>query len=423
MIPRLRSGQALRLRAVALRGDRELRTTIAFVSVALLLAVAVWATAPRRDTPANLADRGMRFFPGFTDPQSAASLEVVEFNQTAFAAQPLKVVNQDGRWTMPSHYGYPADGSEKLATTASALIALTKDDVASGNAADHERCGVIDPLDETIATAKGRGTRVTVRGAGETVLADIIIGAPVEGRDQMRYVRVPGQTRTYVSRVGALSLSTKVDDWIERDLLRVDRDDIDGIAVQHFVVGAGRDNVSDGERLLLSRQRPDAWMLTGAAPGQRLNTFPMNLLVTTLDELAIMDVRPKPLGLAAALAGTGAARMSSADAADLETKGFLTTRDGGLVPVGGEVFVRTVGGIAFQLRFGDAVRGGDTAAEDRYLMISAGFTPATPGQTATKEIEARLALLRARYAPWYFVVSEESYKRIVVGRKDLLQAS
>jgi hypothetical protein len=149
----------------------------------------------------------------------------------------------------------------------------------------------------------------------------------------------------------------------------------------------------------------------------------MNLLVTTLDQLAIMDVRPKPPGLAAALAGTGAARMSSADAADLETKGFLTTRDGGLVPVGGEVFVRTDSGIAFQLRFGDVVRGTDTAAEDRYLMISAGFTPAAPGQAPTKDVDARLALLRARYAPWYFVVSEESYKRIVLSRKDLIQAS
>ena len=405
------------------RLDSESRTTAAFVGVALVLAVAAWATSPRLATPDNLADRGIRFFPGFTDPQSAASLEVFEFNQAAFAPQPLKIVNQDGRWTIPSHYGYQADGSEKLATIAAALIALTRDDIASENVVDHERCGVIDPLDETIATSKGRGTRVMVRGRDESVLADIIIGAPVEGRDQMRYVRVPGQIRTYVSRVGPLSLSTKVDDWIERDLLQVNRDDIDGIAIQHFFVSTGRDNVSDGERLLLQRQRPDVWALAGIAPGQRLNTFPTNLLVTTLDELAIADVRPKPPGLAAALAGTGAARMSSADAADLETKGFLTTRDGGLVPVGGEVFVRTDSGVAFQLRFGDIAHGVEAVAEDRYLMISAGFTPTAPGQMPSKEVETRLALLRARFAPWYFVVSEESYKRIVLSRNDLLQPS
>ena len=398
----------------------ENRTTLAFVGVAVLLTIATWATGPRVDTPASLLDRGATFFPGFTDPARAASIEVFEFDEPTFVARPLKVVNQNGSWTIPSHYDYPADGSEKLATTAAALIALTKDDVASENAADHERCGVIDPLDETVATSKGRGTRIVVRGPDESVLADIIIGAPVEGRDQMRYVRVPGQTRTYVARVGALSVSANVDDWIERDLLQVDRDDIDGIAIQHYVVGAGRDNVADGERLLLRRQNRDVWTLAGIAAGERINTFPMNLLVTTLDDLAIADVRPKPPALAAALAGTGGARMSAADAADLETKGYLTTSDGGLVPVGGEVFVRTGSGIGFQLRFGDIVHGADTAAEDRYLMISAGFTPAAPGETPTKEVEARLALLRARFAAWYYIVSGESYRRILLGRTDLL---
>ena len=82
--------------------------------------------------------------------------------------------------------------------------------------------------------------------------------------------------------------------------------------------------------------------------------------------------------------------------------------------------MRTDSGIGFQLRFGDIVHGADTAAEDRYLMISAGFTPAAPGEAQTKEIESRLALLRARFAPWYYIVSGESYRRIVLGRKDLI---
>ena len=73
MTPRLRSGQA------------ENRATLAFVAVALVLALAAWATAPRVDTPASLLDRGDAFFPGFTDPASAASLEVLEFNDTTFS--------------------------------------------------------------------------------------------------------------------------------------------------------------------------------------------------------------------------------------------------------------------------------------------------------------------------------------------------
>jgi hypothetical protein len=400
---------------------KENRTTLAFIGTALVLVVAAWATTPRGGTPASLLDRGTRFFPGFTDPESAASIEVVEFDEATFVARPLKVTNQNGRWTIPSHYDYPADGAGKLSSTAAALIALTKDDVASENAVDHERCGVVDPLDETLASSKGRGTRVVVRGADEGVLADIIIGAPVQGRDRMRYVRVPGQTRTYVSRVGELSVSTKVDDWIERDLLQVDRDDIDGIAIQHYVVGAGRDNVADGDRVLLRRQGRDVWALAGIAPAERINSFRMNLLVTTLDELTIADVRAKPPVLAAAMGGTGSPRITSAEAADLEARGFLTTREGGLVPVGGEVIVRTDSGITFQLAFGDIAHDAGPATEDRYLMISVGFSPTAPGETPNREIQARLALLRARFAPWYFIVSEESVTRIRLARKDLVE--
>ena len=399
--------------------EKENRTTLTFVGAALVLVVAAWATGPG-GAPASGGDRGSRFFPAFTDPQSAASIEVIEFDAATFVARPLKVTNQNGRWTIPSHYGYPADGSERLSTTAAAIVALTKDDVASENAADQERCGVLDPLDETLATSQGRGTRVMVRGPDEGVLADIIIGVPVQGRDQMRYVRVPGQTRTYVARVGALSVSTRVEDWIEPDLLQVGRDEVDGIAIQHFVVGAGRDNVADGERLLLRRtDNRDVWTFAGGAAAGRVNTFAMNLLVTTIDDLAIADVRPKPPALAEALGG-GVARLTNADAADLETRGFLTARDGGLVPVGGDVLVHTVTGITFQLRFGDIVHDGTAAeGEPRYLMISVGFSPATPGAAPSGEVQERLALLRARFAPWYYIVSGESYRRIMLARKDL----
>jgi hypothetical protein len=207
---------------------------------------------------------------------------------------------------------------------------------------------------------------------------------------------------------------------MEPDLLQVGRDEVDGIAIQHFVVGAGRDNVADGERLLLRRtDNRDVWTFAGGAAAGRVNTFAMNLLVTTIDDLAIADVRPKPPALAEALGG-GVARLTNADAADLETRGFLTTRDGGLVPVGGDVLVHTVTGITFQLRFGDIVHDGTAAeGEPRYLMISVGFSPATPGAAPSGEVQERLALLRARFAPWYYIVSGESYRRIMLARKDL----
>jgi hypothetical protein len=65
------------------------------------------------------------------------------------------VTFENGRWTIPSHHGYPADGKDRLAKTAAGLIGLTKDDFRTDNVADHEACGVIDPLDNTVQTLKG----------------------------------------------------------------------------------------------------------------------------------------------------------------------------------------------------------------------------------------------------------------------------
>lgn len=405
----------------------ETGKTAALVGLAGLLLVAVWATSPRTAVPSSLQERGTRFFPGVTDLNAAASLEVVDFDDTTLAARPFKVLNRDGRWTIPSHYDYPADGASRLSSIAAAVIALTKDDVASDNVGDHEKCGVLDPLDGTAVTPRGRGTRVTILGGNDNVLADIILGATVEGREQLRYVRLPEQNRTYVARVDALQMSTTFEDWIERDLLLVDRDDLEAIAIRSYAFDGRRDNVADAETLVLRRTGSDVWTLNGIGARERIDTFRVNLLVTSLDSLVIADVRPKPAGLVAALSATGAGRISAADAADLESRGFYTTSNRELLSTGGELLVRTDRGIVFQLRFGDVLADAErvtgekqTGGERRYLMIAAGFDSTAAGAAPDASVHEQLALLRARFAPWYYIVSEDTFKNVRLRRDDLV---
>jgi hypothetical protein len=59
------------------------------------------------------SDHGV--FAAFTDPNAATSLEVIEFDEQALAARPFKVLQRDGRWTIPSHDNYPADAGTRLA--------------------------------------------------------------------------------------------------------------------------------------------------------------------------------------------------------------------------------------------------------------------------------------------------------------------
>jgi len=68
----------------------ETRKTITICGAALLVAVVAWATTPRARTPGVFSDRGQVFFPEFTDPNAAPSLEVVEFDETNGAPRALK---------------------------------------------------------------------------------------------------------------------------------------------------------------------------------------------------------------------------------------------------------------------------------------------------------------------------------------------
>jgi len=396
----------------------ESRKTATFAIVALVLSVGAWALSPRERSSADVNERGQPFFAELTDPNAAASLEVITYDAQASMPRPFKVQNRNGRWTIPSQYNYPADGGERLANIAAALIAMKKDDVASELPADQARCQVLDPLDETLPSTTGRGVRIIVNGVNDRTLADIIVGAEVEGRRSYRYARLPGSNRTYVARVEGLDVSTTFQDWIETNLLKVDRLEIDQLLIRNYSVSA-KNSIEGMEVVPLRKRAEDVWTIEGPDGSTATDTFTMNLLVTRLVDLAIQAVRPKPPSMTATLtAAPGSARVSRADVGDLAAKGFFFGEGGQPLSSYGEVLVHTSAGIFYALRFGnlaeESTATSDPAALGRYLFISVGLD-AKADKAATERADA----LRARFAPWYYVVSEDSVRKIRLRRNEL----
>jgi hypothetical protein len=448
----------------------ETRKTITYAGVALLLLLVAFVTTPRRATPEDFVDQGESFFPDFTDPNVATTLEVVEFDEETAAARPFKVTFRDGRWTIPSHHNYPADGKDRLAQTAAGVIAVTKEDFRSSNVADHEACGVIDPLDETVTTLKGRGKRVTVKDASDQVLADLIIGDKVEGRTGLRFVRVPDQKSVYVTSTD-LEISTKFADWIEPDLLQVASDDISDLTLKDYSIDERFRTVDQRDTLILTRKE-DEWVANRMSSSQEVDSVKMNDLLRAVDELSIVGVRPKPEGLSQDLKRSeGSVPISQANLRSLQSKGYYFTRDGNLLSNEGELEVVTSDGLRYVLRFGevlygtgDAITAGSESSEqeesgpgeNRYLFITAAFDesllpePAKPANTdflnkpeeelsdadkKNKELQEahdqweeqiaegqKLAEdLNARFADWYYVISADSFEKINLTRKDLVK--
>jgi hypothetical protein len=418
----------------------EVRRTIALASVALGLVAMVWATAPHVRPPGLFADRGEQFFPGFTDPGAASSLELVQFSEQSGNLEPLKIVNRNGIWTIPSHYGYPADARDRLAQLSAAIISLRKDDVRSESPADHERCGVIDPMDVDRPGSRGRGTRVTIRGENERLLADIIIGLPVEGHDGYRYVRLPGQRRTYLSRVGELPLSTAFGEWIDRDLLQVKSEDIDGIYIRRYSLDERTGRLGNRETTIMRKMADGTWSVDGIRSSEAVDAERVNRLIASLVGLRIASVLPKPRGVAASLGGGAAkARITASDRDDLARKGFYVTTDGEVVANEGEVVVHTANGVFYSLRFGEvaSVLSGITGAtaaptgresreqqgENRYFFVMAGFDTSGASTVADASAsESRAASLRTRFAPWYYIITSDEFAKIRARRSDIVKA-
>ncbi len=449
----------------------ELKKTTVFGGAALVLVVLALLTAPRRAVPDAFFDVGETFFPEFTDPETATSLEVVEFDEDTAAAAVFRVANRNGLWTIPSHHDYPADGEERLANTAAGVIAITQDDFRSDNGTDHESFGVIDPLDQSVSTLRGRGRRVTFKGASEQVLADLIIGNRVEGRPGYNFVRVPDQNRVYAARTD-INISTRFNDWIETNLLGVERDDVKRTVLNEYQIDERTGAVRRRGEFIVDWVEDYVWTANDVPAGMEVDYVQMNLLVGGIMGLEIVGVRPKPEGLSGNLRQAFQERtITNADLQTMQSRGFYPTQAGDMLSNEGELLVRTDEAVLYTLRFGEIVYGsgnavaiGDETSDDeeagvgenRYVLITAEFDPSglpEPPRPSNRDFEnkaegqwtdadrenkdradlyaqwerrtetgqRRAEELATRFAKWYYVISAGSYNRVHKTREDFLK--
>ncbi|MBX3438506.1 MAG: DUF4340 domain-containing protein [Planctomycetaceae bacterium] len=339
---------------------QESKRTLVYVATAVVM-VALAAGTHWAMQPAGLAefsDVGEPFFPDFSDPNAATGLRVAAFNKDTARVDVFNVDFKDGLWRIPSHHNYPADGEKRLAETASSIIGIKREALASTSADDFRRLGVLDPLDEKVTGTEGRGDRVTLF-AGDNILADYIIGKKVEGQTNLYHVRKPGENRTYRAELN-IDISTKFADWIEPGLLDVNRGDLREIVIDRYSVDEVRGEIVRGDVSVLSRDSSTApWALEGLPANEKVNTSGVNSVINALEDLKIVGVRAKPDGLIAALKGE---RDGLVDPRALAEKGFFLTEQG-FVSNEGEVHVATADGVRYVLQFGEVFTGSDVEIE------------------------------------------------------------
>lgn len=362
--------------------NQSMTRTLAFVATALI-STALAFTSNQLTKPARLPDGdefGKEFNPDFTDAGKARSMRVVSFDE-ATAASKMFTVQYDGGWKIPSYHNYPADGKDQLAKAAASVIGLKRGSLATRRKTDHERFGVIDPLDEENPATKGRGMRITITEK-ETALADFIVGNKVEGDEDKRYVRKFGEDKVY--KVSArFDVSTKFSDWAETDLLKVTGFDITRLRGSRPKINDA-DEYEGDDVVELTKEKPsDPWKLAGLdEAAEELKSDDINAMVTTLDDLRLVGVRPRPafdgrpllnadlkVDLPKELLSNPQVRSEIIKVlrADLGEKGFRVGQDEEgqtqIVSREGELTAGTKDGVVYKLTFGSVFSGTEQEIE------------------------------------------------------------
>ncbi|HEX3601034.1 MAG TPA: DUF4340 domain-containing protein [Lacipirellulaceae bacterium] len=363
--------------------------TVTFVLVGVVaIAIGIFSAPTAAEVDENSLV-GKDLSETFHDPEVAKRLRIVRFDEDTATLRQFEVAEKDGLWTIPSKDGYPADAAKQMAEAATSLMDRKILSVASKNAGDHEQYGVIDPLSPKLEPGqKGVGTRVTMSDAQNKPLVDLIVGKPVREREGQRYVREAGRDAVFVIEIDPAKLSTDFENWIEKDLLKLNAWDLQQVEVKDYsaelqrVVGPqGQTSIGVAwdprSEMTLAYSDADAkwtpakirkfdpkkgdngeYVDYKLGDDEELNTETLNSLKTALSDLKIVDVERKPQGLSQNLKA-GEEFLNNREALlDLRDKGFaaISMSEGApreIISSDGEVDATLKNGAEYVLRFGN----------------------------------------------------------------------
>lgn len=394
----------------------ETAKTLTFMAAGAVALLAAFAVIPSSNSLDPTEYVGLRI--NEFDVEKPKRLKIVKFDAETATPREFEVAEDNGLWTIPSKDGYPADATEQMAEAANCLIDREILRVASPSRSEHGALGVINPSDAKLSSeADGVGIRV-IMSDNEGVLTDMIVGKPVRDAEGQYHVRNSDQDIVYVVELDPSKLTTRFEDWIEDDLLKINPFDIRRIEVKDYTaelmgtaqgIGVKWDrraemaldyNNTDSKWSAASLKKFDkaqeSYVDYKLSDDEEISEETLNKLRDSLDDLLLVDVERKPEGLSADLkAGQDFVKDNEA-ALNLMERGFapIGSKDGDSVDIlstEGEVVASLQDGVEYVLRFGnlqmesdggenesatDPANGETKKSEDhinRYLFVMARF--------------------------------------------------
>jgi len=453
--------------------------TLIFAGIAVVVTILAVATYPRQARMAPKEDEGKVLFAEFTDPEQANRIAITHVTgraQTGLAAvsqgeeaadvRVFELARDGQTWTLPSHDNFPVAAEQRIRQAATSLIGLEVIRVASEFESHFRQYGVIEPkADGVNAGQDGVGKLVTIKDENANELAALIIGHSVRGQKGQRFVRVPGQNRVYTVKFDPRVYSVKFEDWIQPRLLSLRPTDVSRFSIDDYSAQQRFRAIDNKPEMLMHKRLKAligwnldasegwdtaAWSLlklvefsggeyreTQLADDEELDRQRIEQLARTLSSFGIVSAKRKPTGLSADVTADPQKLLDPAIGQSLAGSGFFTKMEAGqpgLVAASGELTVQTHRWVVYHLRFGGVAGfggGGAGGKLNRFLMIHARLADdeAFEGEgVSAEDIKERKQLaaaevekLNEQFADWYFIISDDTFRQIRLGRSDLIK--
>jgi FKBP-type peptidyl-prolyl cis-trans isomerase len=369
---------------------QRMRTWL-IASVVLAVGTSLWAWVPWGSfsgggggTSATSADVLLTATGQPVTADKVASLRVARWDEQDKAPQVFEVARKGNAWVIPSHFNYPADAGSKVGETAGAVLNLRRGPLVTNKSEQFAELGVLDPLqsgaDSAAAGPAARGRRVTLKDEGGAVLVDLIVGKPATGlaapppapgmppqpAGELRYVRPAGGDDVYTAKVDLGEISTAFKDWVETDLLKVNRFDVRQLTIRDYTVDEQRGPVVRSQTRFDKAKEGNKWTSPQTPAGHAVNQETIDKLLDETTRLRLTGVRPF-------------------DPAWLRQRGFYVVPRGGeggqvdLYGSEGSLEIGASDGLRYQLFFGSVALGDE---EDTLANATATTRPATNPATA-----------------------------------------
>ncbi len=271
-----------------------------------------------------------------------AGIRIMTWEPEFAEVREFAVRHEAKRWVIPSHYNYPADSGAKAGETAGKLLSVGRGRVVTEDLAQHAEFGVLDPEQADLeAEADDVGKRVILENAqGETAL-DLIVGNRVADQWGHRYLRLADSSSVFTAKFD-IELDSEFVDWVERDLLKIERKDARALKMDYHTIDEARRVVVAGPTATFKRETAESeWISADTPEGKTVDQDQLKEVLRAMDAVRISGVRP----------------FDKQDLASMQAHGFFESGDRTLYGNQGAEHIRTAEGLIYKLYFGELAVG------------------------------------------------------------------